>query len=159
MLSPEARLTVNKICDTSANCQAEFQNDTELCLLVLANRTRGFFSPLAVPRLCVTIGRYVYLFQAFVGTLSWSILPIRTHSDIYFWQSCSKVELISRNYQARLEARHRHDTMKSQGEIVSGPFQRSLSDFHDEGTIDMWHHLDRWSRHQPFQNFIRLGTR
>ena len=38
------------------------------------------FSPLAVAGLCVTIGRYCYLIQAFNGGLSRSILPIRTHS-------------------------------------------------------------------------------
>ena len=40
------------------------------------------FSPLAVPGLCVTMCRYMYLFQPFNGALRRSILPIRTHSAI-----------------------------------------------------------------------------
>jgi len=40
------------------------------------------FSPVTVAGLCVTIGRYVYLFERFNGGSSRSILPIRAHRDI-----------------------------------------------------------------------------
>jgi hypothetical protein len=42
----------------------------------------GIFSPLAVPRLYVTIGSLLVSIQAFNNGLSRSILPIRTHSVI-----------------------------------------------------------------------------
>src|SRR4029453_4960123 len=54
-------------------------------------RHEDFQSSYRSETMCVAIGRYWYLFQAFNGGLRWSMLPIRTHSGILLWQSCGKV--------------------------------------------------------------------